>query len=111
MRLTSLHPEFGIVPNSTHQPTGQWWLQFDCRCGPPYRVYIQFHKGGALPGLWTVTAGLKIHPHLEHLGEMPDMETLTLTPSIINNSHGPQCGPRHKHCGQHYQIINGDVTQ
>jgi len=90
MRLRDLNPEWGTV-DVDHQPDLHW-LTFDCRATPKGRVYVQFHAGPAVAGRWQCTS----YP--------VNLDTLTLTPSIGDHSHG-----RTGRCPGHVNITNGEV--
>jgi hypothetical protein len=91
MKLNDLHPECTPV-HGTHR----YLLAFDCaQCGRPYRIFIQFHRGAHQEGIWSWVSP----------GDVPDMGTLSLIPSIHFHTHGP----RHPTCGWHVHIIDGVV--
>lgn len=92
MKLTALHPECSRIHG-----TDRYALTFDCaRCGHPYRISVQFHRGDKEEGVWQWTSP----------GETPDLDTLTLVPSISFHTHGP----RHPTCGWHVNINGGEVA-
>lgn len=100
MKLADLHPEHG------HIGDGVYWLMFDCfKCGPPHRIYLQFHRGEQRAGVWKCTSPWKVWEGLEHLGETPDRSCLTLIPSFRYHTHGP----KHPTCGLHATITAGEV--
>lgn len=87
MKLVDLNPEFGYVGD------GVCWVAFDCfKCGPPCRVYLQFHDGAQRVGVWRCTSKI-------------DASCLTLVPSFRYHSHGP----RHPNCGLHATITDGEI--
>lgn len=101
MKLSDLRPEHGRILS-----TDRHFLMFDCAvCGPPYRVYIQFHRLPQETGVWHCSTPYVVVPSLEHLGELPDIQSLTLSPSVRFNSHGL----KHPYCGWHFNIVNGEV--
>jgi len=99
VRLTELRPEFG----ATGIP-GRFFLTFDCQVTPKGRVYVQLHRGAAESGIWQCTSPWKVFPGLEHLGEQPDLDCLTLVPSIGDHSHG-----RTGRCPGHVNVTGGMV--
>lgn len=84
--------------------TDRWFLTFDCQASPGKRVYVQFHRGAPEPGIWQCASEWAIIPSLEHLGELPVIDRLTLLPSIGDHAHGR--GPR---CQGHCVISDGEV--
>lgn len=105
MKFVELHPEWGVITPSTE---GIFFLSFDCvHCGPPYRIYVRFHRDAPREGIWQSTSAWRIVPNLEHLGEQPELSTLTLTPSIGFHTHGP----KRPTCGWHFNIVNGETCQ
>jgi hypothetical protein len=92
MKLTDLRPEHSRV-----QGTDRHALTFDCaRCGHPYRIHVQFHRGSPEVGVWQWVATP---------GDVPDLASLTLVPSIAFHTHGP----RHPSCGWHVNIVGGEI--
>jgi hypothetical protein len=100
--LRDLRPAFGAV---TGFP-GRFFLLFDCMTTDRCRVYVQFHRGPEEPGVWQCTSPWRIFSGIEHLGEQPDLDSLTLLPSIADHA-GPKRGVR---CPGHVNITNGVVV-
>jgi hypothetical protein len=100
MKLTELHPEFG-----TTGIDGRFFLTFDCPKTPGCKVFIQFHRDRQLPGIWQCTSPWKVFPGLEHLGEQPVLEQLSLIPSIGDHHY-----KRMIRCFGHVNITNGEVV-
>jgi len=98
--LAELNPEWG----ATAEP-GHFFLMFDCQTSPCERVYVQFHRGPPQPGVWQCTSRWRVTPGLEHLGEQPDLDCLTLVPSIGDHAHDRT----NRRCPGHVTITNGQV--
>lgn len=99
-KLRDLRPEFGATGIE-----GRFFLTFDCPTTPKGRVYVQFHRGPSEVGVWQCTSPWKVTPGLEHLGELPDIDCLSLLPSIGDHSHG-----RTGRCTGHVNVHNGEIT-
>lgn len=106
MKLIDLHPQ---IWGALDRPGTCGSLAFDCpKCGPRYIVHVNFHREAPADGVWQIASPTHLYAEAASEGAYwgADLETLTLVPSIRNNTHGR----KHPECGWHGSVTNGEVT-